>query len=130
MGKYKDKPWYVKSSKELIEKYGDIPPPWIYAPSFHPYSMGWRMGGGESHIMILGEWLSQQNLDFEQRVAYLLKYPAPARWYQWIIHFLWKDVDSYEFEDDEYAPYFEKLEKLGFKNTADFFTDFDREDLD
>ncbi len=124
-----NKPWYLKSSKELIEEYGDIPPPWVYEPNVHPYSICWRMGGGESHLMILGEWLSQQNLNFEQRTAYLLKYPAPARWYQWIVDFLW-EIDSYESEDFDYSPYFEKLEKLGFKNTADFDKDFNREDLD
>jgi hypothetical protein len=129
MGRYKEADWYLKSSKELITKYGDIPPPWIYAPNFHPYSMGWRMGGGETHVMILGEWLNQVDLNFDERVAYLLKYPSPARWYQWIIHFLW-EVDSYEFEEEDYLPYFQKLEQLGFKNTADFEKDLDREDLD
>ncbi|MBW1295145.1 hypothetical protein [Aquimarina litoralis] len=129
MGKYKDAEWYIKSSTALIEKYGDVPPPWIYAPNSHPYSIGWRMGGGESHIMILNEWLDQQDLSFDERIIYLKKYPAPARWYSWIIHFLW-DVDSYKFEAPDYIPYFEKLAGLGFKNTKDFHEDFSREDLD
>lgn len=129
MGKYKDAEWYIKDSKEFIQKYGDVPPPWIYAPNTHPYSIGWRMGGGETHIMILDEWLDQQDLSFDERVTYLKKYPAPARWYQWIIHFLW-EVDSYEFTESDYIPYFEKLEELGFKNTKDFHKDLSREDLD
>lgn len=129
MGKYKDAEWYIKSSTALIEKYGDIPPPWIYAPNIHPYSIGWRMGGGETHMIILDEWLDQQNLSFDERITYLKKYPAPARWYSWIIHFLW-EVDSYKFEMPDYIPYFEKLEELGFKNTKDFHKDFSREDLD
>lgn len=128
MGKYKDAEWYIKDSKEFIQKYGDVPPPWIYAPNAHPYSIGWRMGGGETHIMILDEWLDQQDLSFDERVIYLKKYPAPARWYQWIIHFLW-EVDSYEFTESDYIPYFEKLEQLGFKNTKDFHKDLSREDL-
>ncbi len=129
MGEYKNTDWYLESSKELIEEYGDIPPPWIYAPKFHPYSMGWRMGGGETHMMVLGEWLDQEVLSFNQRLEYLNKYPSPPRWYQWIIHFLW-DVDSYKFEETDYIPYFEKLEKLGFKKTNDFAEDFNRDDLD
>lgn len=129
MGKYKDAEWYLKSSKVLLEKYGDIPPPWIYAPDLHPYSMGWRMGGGETHMMIFNEWLDQNPLSFDDRVKFLQKYPAPARWYKWIIYFLWK-VDSSEFGETDYFPYFEKLEKLGFSNTNDFTNDFNRDDLD
>jgi hypothetical protein len=91
--------------------------------------MGWRMGGGETHMMVLGEWLAQEVLSFNQRLEYLNKYPSPPRWYQWIIHFLW-DVDSYKFEETDYIPYFEKLEKLGFKKTNDFAEDFNRDDLD
>jgi len=129
MGKYKDSDWYLKSSKELIQKYGDIPPLWIYAPNFHPYSMGWRMGGGETHMMILNEWLDQKDLNFDERLKYLKKYPFPARWFQWIIYFLW-GVDSYEFEETDYIPYFEKLESFGFNNTSEFKNDFNRDDLD
>lgn len=129
MGKYENDEWYINSSKVLIEKYGDIPPPWIYAPNYHPYSMGWRMGNGESHIMILGEWLEQKALDFNQRVKYLQKYPPPPRWYQWVVDFLW-EVDSWEFDETEFKPYFEKLEQLGFKHTANFENDLNREDLD
>lgn len=129
MGKYKDEDWYLTSSKELIEEYGDVPPPWVYEPNSHPYSMCWRMGGGETHNMILNEWLDQKAFNFDDRLTFLQKHPAPARWYQWIIQFLW-DVDSYEFEDADYIPYFQKLEKLGFNNTSDFTNDFNREDLD
>lgn len=88
MGKYGNSEWYLKSSKKLIEKYGDIPPPWVYASNFHPLSMGWRMGGGETHMMILHEWLEQKNLSFGERISYLKKYPFPPRWCEWVIHFL------------------------------------------
>jgi len=129
MGKYKEKEWYIKASKELIEKYEDIPPPWVYGPNMHPYSIGWRMGGGESHVMILGEWLEQEELSFDDRVNYLKKYPAPPRWYLWIIHFLW-DVDTDVLEDAECTPYLKQLAELGFAGTKDFSEDFEREDLD
>lgn len=131
MGRYANEEWYIKESKILLEKFGDIPPPWVYAPNFHPYSIGWRMGSGESHLMILFEWLDQQNLNFDERLNYLKKYPAPARWYQWIISFLWDDVDPYDFEDDkEYLPHLKKLKQLGFVNTENFFKDINRNDLD
>ncbi|WP_103068604.1 hypothetical protein [Aquimarina sediminis] len=126
MGKYSNSEWYLKLSKEYLEKHGDVPPPWVYCPTCHPYSICWRMGGGETHIMVLSEWLDQKKLTFNQRVAYLKRYPAPARWYQWIVKFLW-DLAP---EESDFALYFGKLEKLGFPNVSNFKEDFDREDLE
>jgi hypothetical protein len=31
-----------------------------FALKYHPYSIGWRMGKGESHMMYLDELMSQQ----------------------------------------------------------------------
>ncbi|MHA7059055.1 AraC family transcriptional regulator [Aquimarina sp. M1] len=129
MGKYKNSDWYIETSKALVKKYGDVLPQWIYASNSHPYSTGWRMGGGETHIMILNEWLDQEALSFNGCIAYLKKYPSPARWYSWIIQFLW-NVDSHEFEASDYIPYFKKFQRLGFDNAADFTKDFNRTDLD
>ncbi|KXX66906.1 hypothetical protein [Flammeovirga sp. SJP92] len=128
MGKHANAEWYLESSKALIDQYGDVPPPWVYGPNYHPYSIGWRMGGGESHLMILWEWLSQQNFSFDDRLKYLQKYPNPPRWLQWIVEFLW-DIDTMDFEDEDYAPYFKKLEELGFENVENFEKDFERNDL-
>jgi len=111
------------TKEEYIKKYGDIPPPWIYCPTCHPYSIGWRMGDGETHITILSEWLEEQKLSFEDKIMYLKKYPAPPRWYAWITDFLW-EIDDTHFEIQDYQPYFEKLEKLGFDNLSSFEEDF------
>ena len=129
MGEHKNKDWYIKKSSDLTKQYGDVPPPWIIVPNAHPYSIGWRMGSGETHIMVLSEWLDQKQFSLEERITYLHKYPAPPRWYDWIIHFLWK-TDTIEFEKNDYQPYLEKLTQLGFKNTNDFFSDMEREDLE
>ena len=129
MGRFADSEWYLKSSKKLLKQYGDIPPPWVYALNAHPYSMEWRMGGGETHLMLLDEWLDQKALSFDERITFLQKYPNPPRWYQWIIQFLW-NINLYELEETDYTEYFEELKKLGFEHTADFQKDFDREDLD
>ncbi|MFA8300678.1 MAG: hypothetical protein ACEPOV_10985 [Hyphomicrobiales bacterium] len=123
MGRYANEDWYIEFSSKLIDEYGGIPPPWIYEPSSHPCSMGWRMGGGETHLDILREWLDQKNLDFNERLEYIRKYPCPPRWYEWVIDFLW------DINDDDYLPFFKKLEELGFKNVSDFEKDFNREDL-
>lgn len=127
MGQYSDKEWYLKLSKEYIEQYGDVPPPWVYAPTYHPYSMGWRMGGGETHSMVMSEWLEQQDFSEEQRIAYMKKYPAPPRWLTWVADFIW-DLDPIDPEDFDYEPYFTKLEQLGFKGTSDFEKDFNSDE--
>lgn len=123
MGKYADKEWYKVISKELIEQYGDVPPPWIYEPSAHPYSICWRMGGGESHIMILGEWIDQQDFSEEERIKYCLKYNPPPAWLRWVSRFIWNLKDSYASNFD-FDPYFEKLKALGFQGVDNFEEDF------
>lgn len=129
MGEYANQPWYIEGIKKYIEKYGEVPPPWIFAPEFHPYSMGWRMGDGESHIMFLSEWMSQQKMNFDEKVAYLHRYPAPPRWYQWMVSFLWENLPD-DMEDEDYLSYFAKLDELGFKLSHQFQEDIDREDLE
>lgn len=123
MGEYLDEEWYIKLSREYIEKYGAVPPPWIYGPTFHPYSIGWRMGSGETYMMVLSEWLEQQNFSQEQRIAYMKKYPAPPRWFQWVAQFIWQ-LDDLETDDFDFTPYFQQLEQLGFEGVADFEKDF------
>ena len=129
MGKYSNEQWYIEGVQAYLAKYGEVPPPWIFAPEYHPYSIGWRMGSGESHMMYLDEWMSQQKMSFAEKVNYLHRYPAPPRWYQWLVHFLWDDL-PYDMEDQDYLKYFEKLNELGFKLADQFQEDFDREDLD
>ncbi|BDD08084.1 hypothetical protein FUAX_05160 [Fulvitalea axinellae] len=129
MGRLENEEWYITSSKKLIDKYGDVPPPWIYEPEASPYSIGWRMGGGEGHISILGEWLDQKKPSFDERVEYLKKYDPPGRWYFWAIRFLW-EVNLYETDDEQFLPYLKKLNKLGFgKTKEEIEIDSDREDL-
>lgn len=127
MGEYANKEWYLESSKILISEYGDVPPPWVYAPNSHPYSIGWRMGGGETHIMILGEWFEQQSMSFEQRLGYIKKYPAPPRWLHWVVDFLWEIDYESDLEDSDYLPYFTKLTELGFEGVDKFDEDMEDE---
>ena len=130
MGNYKNKTWYIELRDKDIEEFGDVPPPWVKYPTYHPYSMGWRMGSGETHLMVLNEWFDAQKFTFEERLVYVKKYPCSPMWYGWIVHFL-LEVDTIEFyEEEEYFPYFEKLKELGFKDTDKFVEDLNREDMD
>ena len=130
MGKYADEQWYRDHVADMIDKHGDMPPPWIFYGNSHPYSIGWRMGGGETHIMALGEWWDSQNKTFEERIAYFRKWPAPPRWCAWMADMIW-DLEPWENEDEfDYSEYFAKLKALGFDGTDDYEADMERDDYD
>ena|GEM_PF-1027808 len=117
MGKYADRDWYIKASKEYIDQHDDVPAPWIICPTFHPYSIGWRMGRGESFMMVWGEWWEQMKLDFDERLAYFRKYPPPPRWFEFTSRELF-ELDPWgraAGDPFDYLPYFEKLTEMGFE---------------
>lgn len=124
MGKYAERDWYIKHSRILIEKYGDVPPPWVYEPRAHPSSICWRMGGGESHVMILGEWLNQQAKSEKERVEYLKKYPPPPAWMKWTARFIYDLGDDSWKKHFDFTPYFEQLKVSGFERVDDFEADY------
>ncbi len=123
MGQYAQEQWYFAHCADMLAKHGDFPPPWIYMEDSHPYSIGWRMGGGESHIMAFGEWWEQQNKSFDERIDYFRKWPAPPRWCAWMADVIW-DLQPWESEAEfDYSTYFEKLKNLGFQGTDDYEAD-------
>ncbi|WP_299490282.1 hypothetical protein [Acaryochloris sp. IP29b_bin.137] len=127
MGEYANEDWYHNHVIEMIEKHGDFPPPWIFMKNSHPYSIGWRMGAGETHVMVFGEWWEQQNKTVEERIEYFRKWPAPPRWCAWMADTIW-DLEPWECEDEfDYSPYFAKLKALGFHGTDDYESDLDND---
>lgn len=130
MGKYANEKWYVDYVPKMIAQYGDFPPPWIYAENSHPYSMGWRMGGGETHVMAFGEWWEQAHKSFDERIAYFRKWPAPPRWCAWMAETIW-DLEPWESEEEfDYTKYFSQLKELGFSGTDDYEADLANENYD
>src|SRR5512133_570637 len=89
--------WIEKRIIELAEEYGSVPPPWFIFPDTHPYDIGWRMGGGESHLMVFNNWWEQEkkNWDEAQRVEYFRRWPPPPRWLKWMIDAIW-DLTPFE----------------------------------
>jgi hypothetical protein len=124
MGQYSNKEWYIKASEEWLATHGDVPPPWVYSPNAHPYSLEWRMGGGESHIMVLSEWLDQQDFEQEARIVYMKKYPPPPRWLQWAVRFIWSLQTT---KDIDFSHYFKELKALCFEGVDRFDEDFNDE---
>ncbi|RBQ78535.1 hypothetical protein FVER14953_07727 [Fusarium verticillioides] len=80
------------------------------------------MGAGESYLMMYWTWWKQQKekLDETQRTAYFRRWPPPPEWLVWMIEVIW-DLDPKDFEDDDdYSPYFTRVEKLGFGSEDDY----------
>lgn len=128
MGEYADEKWYLDHVASMVESHGDMPPPWIYLEDSHPYSMAWRMGSGETHVMAFGEWWEQQDKTVDERVQYFRKWPPPPRWLAWMVDAVW-DLEPWESEDEfDYTPYLEKLKNLGFEGTDDYESDLDNEE--
>ncbi|WNJ17898.1 hypothetical protein [Pontibacter sp. G13] len=126
MKKHKNEEWYKSLYEDCIEKYNDVPPPWVMNPDTHPYSIGWRMGGGETYMMFFSEWFDETHVNEKNRIDYFLKYPVQPRYLGWLADFIW-GLRPWEVEDFDYSLYFKKLEDLGFKGTKDYKEDLEDE---
>lgn len=130
MGQYAKSEWYLTAVTDYLEEYGDVPPPWIVFPTYHPVSMGFRMGNGETHIMIMREWLEQQKFSKEEMIEYYKKYNPPPRWLEWVSNRIWNYalVDAELFFQNSIYP--QKLKELGFEGIDKFQEDFEDEKWD
>jgi hypothetical protein len=126
MGQYADAEWYKDKVAQWVAQYGAIPPPWVFAENSHPYSMRWRMGEGETLVMVFGEWWEQDNKSEEQRIAYFRRWPPPPRWISWMADAIW-DLEPWNSDEFDYRPYFKKLSELGFQGVEDYERDLDDE---
>ena len=124
MGKYANAEWYRRRLAGYVARYGAVPPPWVYAEDSHPYSMQWRMGDGETLVMVFWEWWDQQGWPVPERVEYFRKWPPPPRWIPWMADAIW-DLRPWEGGEFDYGPYFGCLEQLGFLGVADVDRDLD-----
>jgi hypothetical protein len=111
--------WMSAEIERLVAEYGTVPPPWVVYNE-HPYSICWRMGGGESHIMVWWEWWPQQGFTGDQKIAYLRRWPPPPCWLAFLIEAIW-DVDT--SEDEQLMPYFKRTSELGFGDQDDYQRD-------
>ena len=60
--------------------YGEVPPPWVFSPKSHPYSINWRMGAGETFIMVWSLWMNANIKTKIDQIKYFKKYKPPPRW--------------------------------------------------
>jgi hypothetical protein len=121
--------WLDARIAELLAEHGAVPPPWILFPDTHPYDICWRMGAGESHVMVFGAWWEREMapLAEPERIAYFRRWPPPPRWLTWMMDALWRlaceDID--DPHSSACDPYFARAEGLGFGTRAAFLRDLD-----
>ncbi len=126
MGQYSDQDWYKTELSKYLKEYGEVPPPWIFDPNIHPYSIGWRMGGGETFIMTFQEWFPTAIKSEKDRLDYFKKYNPPPRWFGFVARFVW-DIPNWRSLGFSYEPYFEKLSEAGFVGVEDYQKDLDED---
>lgn len=56
-------------------------PPWLMYPNISRYSIGWRMGYGESYVMDFVDWYS--DLCKEEQKQFQQVFPEPKGWLGW-----------------------------------------------
>lgn len=97
--------YYRQHLAEHLDARGDLAPPWEEFPHYERYTIGWRMGSGESWLGFFSVFLDQLPQDFETRLAYLRRHAkAPYTWSSWAYEVLYpetSDEDEKEDVDDE-----------------------------
>ncbi|EZH75237.1 hypothetical protein ATO12_00230 [Aquimarina atlantica] len=122
MGKYSDDEWYLKEKEKYISEYGEIPPHWIVFPDSHPYSIMWRMGAGETFVMVFSNWFEDNYKEEKNRIDFFLKYPPPPRWMETMASYIWEEIPMEDFEKSKYL---ERIKELGFSGTEKYLSDLE-----
>jgi hypothetical protein len=74
-----------------IKEHSFVRPPWQYMDE-HPYSLGWRMGGGEWHLMMFRAWWKGLTLDEASRLAWVRRWKPTPLWYPWCARLIWPEL--------------------------------------
>lgn len=95
--------YYEKHLAEHLDPQGDLAPPWEAFPDYERYTIGWRMGSGESWLGFMNEFLDKHlPTDFDTRLAYLKRHAkAPYSWSDWVFDILHPDIEDEDDDDDD-----------------------------
>lgn len=119
-----------------VAEHGTIRPPWVAfpGPDHHPLSIGWRMGGGESHLDAWRLWAEDHfdRWDEPERIAYFKRWGVQPRWLSWVGQAVWdvSDADrrayyTAETEAELAAAWWVKnAETAGLGTAAEYARDF------
>jgi hypothetical protein len=87
---------------ENLDANGDLAPPWEQFPNYERYTIGWRMGSGESWLGMWGVFLEDFDPAFEARLAYLKRHPpAPINWAERVYDVLYPSHDKDDEDEGE-----------------------------
>ncbi|KNG85304.1 hypothetical protein ANOM_006450 [Aspergillus nomiae NRRL 13137] len=125
---------YEEEINKLVAEHGAVPPPYVTFPDIHPFEIFWRMGSGESYLMIYSAWSAKEGMSEAQWIEYFRKFPPPLIWLTWVIDCIWNVAEKVEenigenSDDDEftldplefdYWCYFRRTAALGFGTESD-----------
>jgi hypothetical protein len=99
-----------------LKEHGFVRPPWQYMDE-HPYSLGWRMGGGEWHLMMFWDWWESLELDESSRIAWVRRWKPTPCWYPWSARLIWPELLD-DVDDD--TTVVEKLSTLGIGSVQEW----------
>jgi len=86
-----------------------LAPPWEKFPTYEKYTIGWRMGTGESYRYEWWEYIESLPKDYNSRLKYLQYFrPAPINWSNCVLNVLYPEIETDEVSSFE----IEKLLKL------------------
>ncbi len=77
-------------------------PFWAKHPDMHPFSIGWRMGQGETDKQAFWEWwdAAPEAATEDSRLAYVKSHALPPEWTHVALEMIWPDKipgDGFEF---------------------------------
>jgi hypothetical protein len=91
--------YYDEHLDEHRDAQGDIAPPWEKYPTYERYTIGWRMGAGETWLGFVRLFLEQLGPKRSAREAYLRRHhAAPYTWADWVSDILCEDAKEDEEE--------------------------------
>ncbi len=96
-------PTIAKLLADEIAAHGTVRPPWMVLPDTHPMEIAWRMGEGETHLMLWHTWAEGRAAE-EIVAAIKARGAVPADWAPWAAEAAGlvaegEDVDELSFED-------------------------------
>lgn len=79
--------------REQFDAHGRVLPAWRAYPQIERYSIGWRIGNGEWHLMVWWHWWASADMPGAERIAYFRADEPPHDWLDWAANQIWPDVE-------------------------------------
>jgi hypothetical protein len=95
-----------------VAEHRAIRPPWVAFPGVHPFDIAWRMGAGETHLLLWWHW--SQGRTRAEIVGTITNYgDVPADWACWAAEAAGLRVVDYESEETQFDAARSRLATVG-----------------